>query len=212
MKTLHLILLVLPVIFYYLDALLPKGYIFDPVKLQELSKISIESGNGNTTQIMSNLVELLQEEYGSQHVNGLEMDKWFFNNAGGAMGSMLILHASISEYLILFGTPLGTEGHSGVHLAHDYFTILSGEQMRLAPGEIEPTVFRPGDQNYLPRGEATQYVLNGWALELAQGWIPSMLPFGFLDTFTSTLDFYNLWKTVYLTGVNMIGQLLIGKI
>ncbi|CCX32483.1 ERG2/sigma1 receptor-like protein [Pyronema domesticum] len=212
MKTLHLILLVLPVIFYYLDALLPKGYIFDPVKLQELSKISIETGNGNTTQVMSNLVALLQEEYGSQHVNGMEMDKWFFNNAGGAMGSMLILHASISEYLILFGTPLGTEGHSGVHLAHDYFTILSGEQMRLAPGEIEPTVFRPGDQNYLPRGEATQYVLNGWALELAQGWIPSMLPFGFLDTFTSTLDFYNLWKTVYLTGVNMVGQLLIGKI
>lgn len=78
MKTLHLILLVLPVIFYYLDALLPKGYIFDPVKLQELSKISIETGNGNTTQVMSNLVALLQEEYGSQHVNGMEMDKWFF--------------------------------------------------------------------------------------------------------------------------------------
>jgi C-8 sterol isomerase len=127
------------------------------------------------------------------------------------MGAMIILHASITEYLILFGTPLGTEGHSGVHLAHDYFTILSGEQKRLDAGDIEPQVYRPGDQNFMARGVGTQYALNGWALELAQGWIPSMLPFGFLDTFTSTLDLANLWKTVWLTGVNMVGQLMLGK-
>lgn len=39
-----------------------------------------------------------------------------------------------------------------------------------------------------------------------------MLPFGFLDTFTSTLDFPNLWKTVSLTAKGIVGQLLIGKI
>ncbi|KAF8251013.1 ERG2 and sigma1 receptor-like protein [Wilcoxina mikolae CBS 423.85] len=211
MRTLFLLGLIFVPIFLVLDSHLPKFYIFDPVKLQELSKASIAAGEGNATIIMHHLVDALQKEYGTKHVNALETDKWFFNNAGGAMGSMIILHASITEYLILFGTPLGTEGHSGVHLAHDYFTILSGEQQCFEPGQIEPTIYRPGDQNHLARYGATQYTLNGWALELAQGWIPSMLPFGFADTFTSTLDFANLWKTVYLTAVNTVNQLMVGK-
>ncbi|KAI5852600.1 ERG2/sigma1 receptor-like protein [Morchella snyderi] len=201
--------------FKTLDAMISRFYIFDPAKLQELSQNSIAKyggPGGNTTLLLEDLVEGLRTEYGDKHVNKLSKEEWFFNNAGGAMGAMIILHASITEYLIIFGTPLGTEGHSGVHLAHDYFTILSGEQQFVKPGEIEPTVYSTGMQNHLPRGDAGQYILKGWALELAQGWIPSMLPFGFLDTFTSTLDFANIWKTTYLTGKGIIGQLMIGKI
>ncbi len=39
--------------------------------------------------------------------------QWVFVNAGGWMGSMCLLHASLTEYVLLFGTAMDTGGHSG---------------------------------------------------------------------------------------------------
>lgn len=193
---------------------LKRFYRFDPAKLQSISQQRIQQFGNDTEKLFIHIAKDLKEEYGDI-VLDYDKDKWFINNAGGAMGFMVILHASISEYIIFFGTPLGTEGHTGIHLADDYFTILQGQQWSAYPGGLYANKFLPGDQNVMRRGQGGQYIMPSgqasWALELAQGWIPAMLPFGLLDTFTSTMDFVNLWKTVYYTGDAMLHSLVQGK-
>ncbi|KAF4120433.1 C-8 sterol isomerase [Geosmithia morbida] len=195
---------------YLAEQNLERFYIFDKDHLHDLAKRGIAEHGNNTRGVVDYIVTELSER-SPAHVN-LEED-WVFNNAGGAMGAMYIIHASVTEYLIVFGTAIGTEGHTGRHTADDYFHILSGVQTAYVPGEYEPEVYPAGSVHHLRRGEAKQYRMpeGCFALEYARGWIPPMLFFGFADGLSSTLDFPTLWKTTYITGREMISNLLKGK-
>ncbi|KAF1815765.1 C-8 sterol isomerase [Eremomyces bilateralis CBS 781.70] len=207
-----LLAIALPV-YYLIEKNLDKFYIFDQNELHELAQRAIAHSPENTKEIVSYILNELREK----HLNYVNVhEEWMFNNAGGAMGAMHIIHASITEYLIIFGSTVGTEGHSGRHTSDDYFMILSGTQLAYAPGPgvYEPEVYPPGSMHHLVRGTVKQYKMpeGCFALEYARGWIPPMLFFGFADGLTSTLDFGTLWTTTRATAREMIGNLLRGKL
>ncbi|KAF2724884.1 sigma receptor and C-8 sterol isomerase [Polychaeton citri CBS 116435] len=199
-------------IYLQLEANLEKFYIFNPEQLHTLSLNAIEKHGNDTRAVVANIVDELKETAAAPHLNLHE--EWIFNNAGGAMGGMYIIHASITEYLIIFGTAVGTEGHTGRHTADDYFHIIKGTQTAYSPGSYEPEVYPQGSVHHLRRGEVKQYKMDAacFALEYARGWIPPMMGFGYADTFTSTLDFPTLWATTRVTMQQMIGNLLLGKL
>ncbi|KAF9498642.1 C-8 sterol isomerase [Pleurotus eryngii] len=199
----------------WLDIIKDRWYVFEPSKLHALAQDAIAAHPDDTGAMVHHIVSNLTAEYPSSQIriNPNERE-WVFNNAGGAMGGMYIIHASITEYLIIFGTPLGTEGHSGIHTADDYFHILSGEQWAYTLGSFEKEVYTAGSVHLMPRGVRKQYKMHKgcFALEYARGWIPLMLPFGFADAISSTMDYISAYDTVRATGREIIKNLLIGKI
>lgn len=253
-------------IYTILDANLESFYIFNPPQLHKIALSAIDQHGNNTQAIVSDIISQLSAiDSIKPHLNFQE--EWIFNNAGGAMGAMYIIHASefspqppvtsfsavfspsfkpskererarkkslkektnpefssfaksktptgITEYLIIFGTSIGTEGHTGRHTADDYFHILTGTQLAYDPSTnpYEPEIYSPGSVHHLRRGEVKQYKMESscFALEYARGWIPPMMGFGYADTFSSTLDFGTLWRTTVVTGREMVGNLGRGK-
>ncbi|RKF54920.1 C-8 sterol isomerase [Golovinomyces cichoracearum] len=212
LSSITILVAIFALLFTYLNSRLEKFYIFTPEHLHDLSQRAIASHGNDTGAIVSYIKNELSEKFHGGYINTDE--EWIFNNAGGAMGAMYIIHASLTEYLIIFGTAVGTEGHTGRHTADDYFNILTGTQLAYTPGTFVPEVYPQGSVHHLPRGTVKQYKMEDacFALEYARGWIPPMLFFGFADGLSSTLDFPTLWRTTWVTGREMILNLVRYKI
>merc|ERR1711974_63639 len=203
-RTLFVVLAVIFAICAVLDGVKERWYLFDQNQLHQVAKAAIAHSNDTAARFQF-VVDTLYKQY-PKNIMYYDVNadgNWMFNNAGGAMGSMLVLHTSITEYLIIFGTAIGTEGHTGRFWADDYFMMLKGKQYAYYTNSLEKIVFREGELHHLARGTSQGYKIpdeGGWALEYARGWIPLMLPFGFGDAVTSTLDFVSVAQTVYIYG------------
>jgi C-8 sterol isomerase len=195
----------------------PEHWVFDPATLKAVAGTGVAAaqrahgGNASSSQVIQAVVAEVNKAYPKW--TG-PTNKWMWNNAGGAMGSMSILHFSLTEYLIIFGTAVGTEGHTGRFMAEDFFTIIVGEQWAYEQDSQTRETYRVGDQHHLTRGGAKQYRAPGelWALEYARGNMLSMLPFGVMDTLFSTLDLETWIATCTVAGEGVIKHLLMGKI
>ncbi|KIG16760.1 hypothetical protein DB30_04104 [Enhygromyxa salina] len=184
------------------------SFIFEPDVLARIAKDALD-------QPLEVMVDQIAEQLEREYPGHIRDDReWVLNNAGGAMGMMTVLHASITEYVIIFGSPIGTEGHTGRFWAEDYFFILEGEQWAYSETSPVKEIYRPGDLHVLPKGVAQGYRMPDrcFALEYARGFIPAMLPFGLADTMFGTLDWRTFGRTLSKYGASSIKELMQGKI
>lgn len=177
--------------------------IFDPTELHDLIKSVVGLP---LDEMFVQLHESLLERYPG-HID--PSPEWILNQAGGSLGQFLTLHASLEEYILIFGTPVGTQGHSGRFPADDYYYILSGEQHVFHKGDLQMRVYEPGDLNHMRRGHALSFRMTpgSWGVEYARGFIPGMLPFGLADTVFSNLDYGEFLRLVRVYGRNTVREL-----
>ena len=76
---------------YLAERNLDNFYIFDLDELHDVSKRGLAEHGNDTRAVVKYIVDDLHKTHGA-HIN-LQED-WVFNNAGGAMGAMYIIHAS----------------------------------------------------------------------------------------------------------------------
>jgi C-8 sterol isomerase len=102
LKFVALLLGVLTPVFYLLEQNLESFFIFKTSHLHELSQRAISAHGNDTRAVVKYIVDELSTDASTKSYVNLD-EEWMFNNAGGAMGGMYIIHASITEYLIIFG-------------------------------------------------------------------------------------------------------------
>jgi hypothetical protein len=167
-------------------------YLFDPQVIHECAL----KGIGKPKPAMFDAIaDAIEDAYPGRIDRSLP---WVYSIAGGAMIQMKLYYASIFEYLMIWGTPIGSEGHSGRHAVGFWDTVIDGETWYYGEGQFEKRVYKPGDRIYVGPGQARamNFTDGVWAVEYARGPIPLSMPFGLADELLSTLDFSTAAQTL----------------
>jgi C-8 sterol isomerase len=184
------------------------GYIFDPHKLHTLASKRVGLPH---KEMVAAIIDDCAREYPG-HIETRQ--KWILSVCGGAMGIMTILHGSLSEYLLIFGTPIGTEGFSGRYRVDIYDVIIGGEMWTYTEESFsEKIVTMPGEMAHLRRRQVKGFKFpeGAWMLEYGRGPIPTTLPFALSGAVTS-LDLKPIVETLWYYGRLVVKELCRGKI
>lgn len=140
---------------------------------------------------------------------------FFLCSTGGAIGQVLLLHMSLSEYIMIFGSPLGTTGHSGRYLYNIRDYMISGHHKLYDDGDLHGKSYPPGHCAVLRKGEGVIYKSDPhtYMIEHGRGF-PGMLIavfYPFLATMFSTFDFWTFGKQMVLASRMIMRSLAKGK-
>lgn len=183
---------------------------FEPEELREICKPAegLEFG-----PMVSTIVSGLRDRYGD-YIHPIQPHEFIWNLTGGMTGVMGLLHGSLGEYLLLYGTPLGSDGFSGRYRLDIWDFMLAGEMWTYH--EDQPgtrVVSRVGDYTLLRKGrvKGCKFAPDTWMLEYGRGPVPTCLPVGLGDSVFSAFDGTNVLQTVKAYGKQTIKNMIRGK-
>lgn len=185
------------------------AYIFDPDTLQDICR-------KNLNLPLEEKIEAITDDLDRQYPNRIRRRKrWIFSISGGSMGMLTIMYASLTEYLVLFGSAIGSGGYTGrFRWCHIYDIILDGEMWCYSRGQFERAVYKQGDMAYLIKGFDKGYRMRDhcWILRYCKGFTPSVLLFGALTSLLHTMDFRSTRHQIWDYSRLCVRELLRGKI
>lgn len=184
------------------------AHLFDPRRLHESAQRAV--GLPHPAMIRSVIADVAAAY--PDHVETTE--RWIMSLAGGATGIMTVLHASLSEYVLIFGTPVGTEGFSGRYRIDIHDFLLAGEMWTYTEEDwATRAITRPGEAAFLRRGQVKGFrtAEGTWMLEYGRGPIATCLPMALSDALVS-LDGTTIWATLSVCARLTLKELRRGKI
>ena len=197
--------------FLHLDRVPPT---FDRRQLQDIiDRIAAQHAFSPLT--VNQTITLVQHQLHTVHPALIHVhDQWLFNLAGGFKTGLLLLHASLTEYVAIWGSAVHTVGHSGRNWATFDDWIIAGNGTWWAEGSLNVSHHVPFSHLHTERwaGRVVQLRANTWMLEHAHGVIPALLPFGLADGLVSSLDPLLIWKSLRQYGWMTVHSLLQGKV
>lgn len=165
-------------------------YRIDPDVLHKVAKevvgLPLESG-----ELITRAVELLADEY--PDLVDPTPGRWVGSKAGGILGKVRFLYFSPREYIVIFGTPTGTQGFSGRYKhvqIHKFLMAGRIDSYDIESDDTTATTILPGDHACMERGHARGLTIHpgSWHIEYGRGAVATTLPFAMVDTLLVSLE------------------------
>jgi C-8 sterol isomerase len=133
------------------------------------------------------------------------------NLAGGFKTGMILLHGSLTEYIMFWGTQVGTVGHSGRNWAQFNDWLISGTGLWWPEGSLAVKEAKRGSYVFTEKfhGGIVRLEKETWMLEYCHGIIPALLPFGLADSLVSSLDPVTLYHSIVNYGKMTLYELFV---
>jgi len=172
----------------------------------EVIDLPLESG-----EMFSSVIEKISAEYPDIIEN--RQRRWIGTKAGGILGKLSFLYVGFTEYLLIFGSPVGTQGFSGrYNFMEIYKFVLAGKitTYDLESDQIAPTILSPGSRSCLKKGQSLGLNIQAgsWHIEYGRGPNITAMPFGLMETLVSSVEL----KSLMLTTSEYTGFILKGLI